>query len=211
MELGSDRQEPPVAESTAVPSPRAILVADAAFDVLVGAALIASTISWAARTLGAGSLKPWPLFVVGAGCLVVAILLLAASTGPDAAVVCRLIWRPNMLTTVAGVALLLAFPHLAHPYVVGLAVASIGCAVFATPPKNSRKTPARGRRYPVASCERRDHDQRWTSSSRRPADTPPVRHRAYNDSPASTRLAASRASAARSGITYRVEPAIRYP
>lgn len=143
--LGSDRQEPPVAESTAVPSPRAILVADAAFDVLVGAALIASTISWAARPLGAGSLKPWPLFVViGAGCLAVAALLAAASTGPDAAVMCRLIWCPNMLTTVAGVALLLAFPHLAHPYIVGLAVASIGCAVFATLQRTTgkRRSPA---------------------------------------------------------------------
>jgi hypothetical protein len=130
--IGDDRQGP-ASEATSVLSPRAILIADGVFDILVGAALIASIISSATHPLGAASLTPWPLFVViGMGCLAVSGLLLAASTGPDAVVMCRSIWLPNMLSTVAGMALLLAFPQLAHPYVVGLAVASIGCAVFGT-------------------------------------------------------------------------------
>lgn len=128
-----DGRQGPASERTSMLSTGAILIADGVFDLLVGAALIASTITPAARVLGAGSLKPWPLFVViGVGCLAVSGLLLAASTGPDAAAMCRSIWLPNMLSTVAGVALLLVFPHLAHPYVVALTVASIGCAVFGT-------------------------------------------------------------------------------
>lgn len=129
--VGNDQQRPVIAQR-GVPSARAILVGDGAWDALIGVALIASTIASVTRPLGAGSLKPWPLFVVlGVGCLAVSALLLAASTGPDAAASCRSIWLPNMLTTVACVALLLAFPHLAHPYVVALAMMGIGCAVFA--------------------------------------------------------------------------------
>jgi hypothetical protein len=37
----------------------------------------------------------------------------------------------NLVATIAGVALLRLFPHPAHPYVVAVTVASIGCAVFA--------------------------------------------------------------------------------
>jgi hypothetical protein len=128
-----DERQGPTSERTSMLSAGAILIADGVFDLLVGAALIASTITSASGLLGAGSLKPWPLFVViGAGCLAVSGLLLAASTRPDAAAMCRSIWQPNMLSTVASVALLLVFPHLAHPYVVALTVASIGFAVFGT-------------------------------------------------------------------------------
>lgn len=129
---GNDPQGP-ARERAGAPSARAILITDAAWDVIVGAALIASTITAVTRPLGAASLRPWPVpAVIGAGCLTVAALLLVASTGPDAAGMCRLIWRPNLLTAVAGVALLLALPRLAHSYVIGLVIVSIGCAVFGT-------------------------------------------------------------------------------
>jgi hypothetical protein len=45
--------------------------------------------------------------------------------------VCRLISPGNMAATVAGVALLSAFPDPAPTYVVALAVASVGWAIFA--------------------------------------------------------------------------------
>lgn len=120
-------------EQADVLSAGTILVADGAFDVLVGAALLAGTVASATRPLGAGSLRPWPLFVaIGVGCLAFSALLFAASTGPGAKAFCRSIWLANVLTSAACVALLLAFPHLAHLYVVTLAVVGVGCAVFAS-------------------------------------------------------------------------------
>jgi hypothetical protein len=113
-------------------SARAVLAADAVWDALVGIALIVAAVGSATRPLGAGALRPWPLPVVlGIACLAVSVLLLHASAGTQAPDACRLIWPGNAAGTIAGVALLLAFPHLAHPYVVALAIASIGCAVFA--------------------------------------------------------------------------------
>jgi hypothetical protein len=94
-----DDLQGPASERTSMLSTGAILIADGVFDLLVGAALIASTITSASRLLGAESLKPWPLFVViGAGCLAVSGLLLATSTGPDAAAMCRSIWLPGLTT-----------------------------------------------------------------------------------------------------------------
>ena len=128
-----DDPQPTPTEPTRGPAPRAVLVADGVFDALVGIGLIGGTIVSVTRPLGAESLRPMPLFVgIGVGCLAVSALLLAASVRPDAAVSCHLIWLPNMLTTMACVALLLALPHLAHPYVVALALTGTGCAVFAT-------------------------------------------------------------------------------
>ena len=76
-----DERQGPASERTSMLAAGAILIADGVFDLLVGATLIASTITSASGLLGAGSLKPWPLFVViGAGCLAVSGLLLAAST-----------------------------------------------------------------------------------------------------------------------------------
>lgn len=129
--VGNDRPRGGVKHRD-VPSVRVILIADGAFDVLVGVALLAGTISSVTRPLGAGSLRPWPLFAaIGVGCLVFSAVLLAASTRENVEAWCRSIWLANMLTTAACVALLLAFPHLAHPYVVALAITGIGCAIFA--------------------------------------------------------------------------------
>jgi hypothetical protein len=113
---------------TPAPSARTILIADAAWDVLLGAGLIIATVNSAA----APALRPWLLFaVLAAACLAGAAFLLYLSTRPQAATACRSISPANMAATIAGITLLLAFPHLAHAYVVALAIASTGCAVFA--------------------------------------------------------------------------------
>jgi hypothetical protein len=119
-------------ESRSGLSARTILIADSAWDALLGAGLIVATISSITRPLGAGPLRPWPLLVVlGAACLAASAFLLYASTQNEAVNVCRSVSPGNMAATVAGVALLLAFPHPPHPYVVALGIASIGCAIFA--------------------------------------------------------------------------------
>lgn len=113
-------------------SARAILLADSVWDALLGAGLIVATVSAVTRPLGAGPLRPWPLLVaLGAVCLAASAFLLYASTQNEAVNVCRSVSPANMAATVTGVVLLLAFPHPAHTYVVALAVASIGCAIFA--------------------------------------------------------------------------------
>jgi len=112
---------------------RAILIADSAWDALLGTGLIVAAVTPVTRPLGAGALRPWPLPVaLGAVCLASAAFLLHASAGTPAARVCHAVSPANMTATLAGVALLLAYPHAAHPYVVALAVASTGCAVFAS-------------------------------------------------------------------------------
>jgi hypothetical protein len=113
-------------------SARTILIADSAWDALLGAGLIVATVSGVTRPLGAGPLRPWPLLVaLGAVCLAASAFLLYASAQNETVNVCRLVSPGNLAATVAGVALLLAFPHPAHPYAVALAIASIGCAIFA--------------------------------------------------------------------------------
>jgi hypothetical protein len=113
-------------------SARAILIADSIWDALLGAGLIVATVSTVTRPLGAGPLRPWPLLaVLGAACLASSAFLLYASAQNEAGNVCRSVSPANMAATVAGVALLLAFPHPAHTYVVAVAIASIGCAIFA--------------------------------------------------------------------------------
>jgi hypothetical protein len=112
--------------------PRVILIADAAWDALLGGALIAASAGSVTRPLGAGPLRPAPVPVaVGAGCLAIAALVLCASTGTQAAAACRLVAPANAAGAIAGIALLILFPAAAHPYVAALAVASTGCAVFA--------------------------------------------------------------------------------
>lgn len=119
-------------EHGAGPRARVVLIADSAWDALVGAALIAATVNGATRPLGAEGLRPWPLFAaLGAGCLAVAGFLLYAGAETRAAAACRSVSAANMVSAVAAVGLLLGFPRLAHPYVVALAVAGIGCAIFA--------------------------------------------------------------------------------
>jgi hypothetical protein len=110
-----------------------ILLADAAWDVIVGAALITASAAAVTRPLGAGPLRPGPIPVVlGAACIAVAALMLYASTGTQAAAVCRLIAPGNAAGAIAAIALLVAFPDAAYPYVVALAAGGAGCAVFAT-------------------------------------------------------------------------------
>jgi 3-oxoacyl-[acyl-carrier protein] reductase len=114
-------------------SPRVILIADAAWDAILGAGLIAASAGSVTSPLGAGPLRPVPVPVaVGAVCLVVAALMFYASTGTQAAAACRLAAPANAAGAIAGIALLITFPAAAHPYVTALAVASTGCAVFAT-------------------------------------------------------------------------------
>jgi hypothetical protein len=111
---------------------RTILIADSVWDLLLGVGLIVATVSAVTRSLGAEPLRPWPLPVaLGAACLVASAFLLYAIDRGEAVNVCRLISPGNMAATVVGVALLSAFPHPAHTYVVALAVASVGCAIFA--------------------------------------------------------------------------------
>ena len=113
-------------------SARTILIADSIWDLLLGVGLIIATVSAITRPLGAEPLRPWPLPVaLGAICLAASAFLLYASVSGETIAVCRLVSPGNMAAAVAGVAVLLAFPHPAHTYVVALAVASIGCAVFA--------------------------------------------------------------------------------
>ncbi len=114
-------------------SPRMILMADAAWDAIAGAALIAASTASVTRPLGAGPLRPGAVPVVlGAVCLAVAALMLYASVGTQAAAVCRLIAPGNVAGAIAALALLIAFPAAAHPYVAALGLAGTGCAVFAT-------------------------------------------------------------------------------
>jgi hypothetical protein len=68
----------------------------------------------------------------GAVCLAVAALMIRASTGTRAAAFCRLIAPGNAAGAIAALALLIAFPDAAHPYVAALAIGGTGCAVFAT-------------------------------------------------------------------------------
>jgi hypothetical protein len=108
-------------------------LADAAWDVIAGAALIAASAASVTRPLGAGPLRPGPVPVVlGAVCLAVAAIMLHASTGTQAAAACRLIAAGNVAGATAAIALLIAFPDAAHLYVVALAAGGAGCAVFAT-------------------------------------------------------------------------------
>ncbi len=110
-----------------------ILLADAAWDLIVGAALITASVAAVTRPLGAGPLRPGPVPVVlGAVCIAIAALMLHASTDTRAAAVCRLIAPGNVVGAIAAIALLIAFPDAAHPYVAALAVGGTGCAVFAT-------------------------------------------------------------------------------
>jgi hypothetical protein len=110
-----------------------ILIADAAWDAVLGGGLIAASAAFVTRPLGAGPLRPVPVpIVLGAGCLAVAALMLYTGTGTQAAAACRLVAPANAAGAIAGIALLIAFPAAAHPYVAALAVASTGCAVFAT-------------------------------------------------------------------------------
>jgi len=86
-------------------SPPMILLADAAWDLIAGAALIAASTASVTRPLGAGPLRPGPLPVVlGAGCLAVAALMLHASTRPQAAAACRLIAPGNVAGAIAAIA-----------------------------------------------------------------------------------------------------------
>jgi hypothetical protein len=120
-------------EPGASPSPRMILIADAAWDAIVGAALIAASTASVTRPLGAGPLRPGPVPVaLGAVCLAVAALMIRASTGTQAAAFCRLIAPGNAAAAVTALALLIAFPGAAHLYVAALAIGGTGCAVFAT-------------------------------------------------------------------------------
>jgi len=113
--------------------PRMILMADAAWDALLGGALIAASASSVTRPLGAGPLRPAAVpIIAGAACLAVAALMLYASTGTQAAATCRLVAPANAVGAIAGIVLLITVPAAAHSYVVALAVASTGCAVFAT-------------------------------------------------------------------------------
>jgi hypothetical protein len=69
-------------EPGASPSPRMILIADAAWDAIVGAALIAASAASVTRPLGTGPLRPGLVPVaLGAVCLAVAALMIHASTG----------------------------------------------------------------------------------------------------------------------------------
>lgn len=120
-------------EPDASPFPRMILIADAAWDAIVGAALIAASTASVTRPLGAGPLRPGPVpIALGAVCLAVAALMIHASTGTQAAAFCRLIAPGNVAGAIAALALLVAFPDTAHPYVAALAIGGTGCAVFAT-------------------------------------------------------------------------------
>lgn len=113
-------------------SARTILIADSVWDLLLGVGLIVATVSAITRPIGAEPLRPWPLPVaLGAVCLAASAFLLYATARGEAVTVCRLVSPGNMAATVVGVALLSAFPHPAHTYVVALAVASVGCAIFA--------------------------------------------------------------------------------
>jgi hypothetical protein len=104
-------------EPGASPSPRTILIADAAWDAVVGAALIAASAVSVTRPLGAGPLRPGPVPVaLGAVCLAFAALVIRASTGTQAAAFCRLIAPGNAAGAIAALALLVAFPGAAHPY-----------------------------------------------------------------------------------------------
>jgi hypothetical protein len=120
-------------EPGTAPSPRMILIADAAWDAIVGAALIAASTASVTRPLGTGPLRPGPVPVaLGAVCLAVAALMIRASTSTRAAAFCRLIAPGNLAGAIAALALLIAFPGAAHPYVAALAIGATGCAVFAT-------------------------------------------------------------------------------
>jgi hypothetical protein len=120
------------APAGAGPSSRTILVADAAWDAIIGAALIAASAASVTRPLGAGPLRPGLAPIgLGAVCLVVAALMIHASTGDQAAAACRLIAPGNAVGSIAAIAALIAFPAAAHPYVAALAVVGTGCAVFA--------------------------------------------------------------------------------
>jgi hypothetical protein len=120
-------------EPNTPPSPRMILIADAAWDAIVGAALIAASIASVTRPLGTGPLRPGPVpIALGAVCLAAAAFMLHASTGAQAAAFCRLIAPGNVAGAIAALALLVAFPGAAHPYVAALAIGGTGCAVFAT-------------------------------------------------------------------------------
>jgi hypothetical protein len=124
------------------PSARTILIADAIWDALLGAGLIIATVNSATAPVSAPALRPWPLFaVLAAACLAGTAFLLYLSTQPQAATACRSISPANMAATIAAIALLLTFPHLAHAYVVALAIASTGCAVFAVLEWNAAARP----------------------------------------------------------------------
>jgi hypothetical protein len=114
-------------------SPRMILIADAAWDAIVGAALIAASTGSVTRPLGAGPLRPGLVTTaLGAVCLAVAALMILAGMCDQAAAVCRLIAPGNAAGSIVAISALIAFPAAAHPYVAALAVVGTGCAVFAT-------------------------------------------------------------------------------
>ena len=97
------------------PSARAILIADAIWDALLGAGLIIATVNSAAVPPSVPALRPWPLFAVLAGaCLASAAFLLYLSTQSQPATACRSISPANMAAAIAAITLLLTFPHLGH-------------------------------------------------------------------------------------------------
>lgn len=113
-------------------SSRAVLAADAVWDVLLGIAFILVPCEMVAHRLGFTALGPWLLFaVLAVGCFGYATLLARASTGVgEIAAFSRLTAAINAVGALIAVALVaIAEPPLA--LTIGLLVAAFGCVVFA--------------------------------------------------------------------------------
>lgn len=109
-----------------------VLIADSAWEVLLGTGLILTTVGSVAHPLGAATLRPWFLPVaVGACCLALAAFLLYTSRQPHPGEACRLLAIANLAAAALAIVLMIVFPHAGHPYALALAIASTGCAIFA--------------------------------------------------------------------------------
>jgi hypothetical protein len=125
-----DTADPPF-QSLVVP----VLRADTAWELVLSIGLILAAVGSVTRSLGAAALQPRFIpAVVGAGCLALAAFVFYASRQPqaDAAAACRPLAVANLCAAALAIGLLIGFPGAAHLYVVALAIASTGCAMFAT-------------------------------------------------------------------------------
>jgi hypothetical protein len=112
-----------------------VLRADTVWELLLGIGLILAAVGSVTRPLGAAALQPRFIpAVVGVGCLGLAAFVLYASKQPqaDAAAACRPLAAANLCAAALAIGLMIGFPGAGHPYVVALAIASTGCAMFAT-------------------------------------------------------------------------------
>lgn len=124
-----DTADPPVQSLVVL-----VLRADTVWELLLGIGLILAAVGSVTRPLGAAALQPRFIpAVVGLGCLGLAALVLYASRQPQANAVaaCRPLAVANLCAAALAIGLVIGFPAAGHLYVVALAIASTGCAMFA--------------------------------------------------------------------------------